>query len=177
MNPEIAALGLVLAAIALVFVSTVATGASPLPTSAAVRDAMLAALPARIDGPIYELGSGWGGLAAALARRYPAAPVTGFEVSALPWAVSKLRSVFGGPPNLTIRLRDFHGASLADAALVVCFLTPPAMEKLKSKLESELGPGALVLSNTFAFRDWQPAEVRTVPDPHRSRVYLYRIDG
>ncbi len=71
-------------------------------------------------------------------------------------------------------LGDFHRAGLGGAGLVVCYLPPPAMEKLKPKLAAELPPGALVLSNTFAIRDWQPEDVRTAPDPHLSQVYLYR---
>ena len=49
------------------------------------------------------------------------------------------------------------------------------MEKLKPKLEAELPAGALVLSNTFAVRGWDPIEVRTAPDVHASQVYLYRV--
>ena len=53
---DIAVLGFVLVAMALIFISTTLTGASPMPTSPVVRDEMLAALPKEIDGPIYELG-------------------------------------------------------------------------------------------------------------------------
>ena len=49
------------------------------------------------------------------------------------------------------------------------------MEKLKPKLEAELKPGALVLSNTFALAGWQAVEERTAPDIHASRVYLYKV--
>ena len=45
MTMEIAVLGFVLVAMALIFISTTATGASPMPTSSVVREAMLAALP------------------------------------------------------------------------------------------------------------------------------------
>jgi len=174
---EIAVLGLVLLAIGLVFVSTVVTGASPLPTSAAGRKTMLAALPIRIAGPVYELGSGWGGLAVALARRYPDHPVKAFEVSLLPWAFAKMRALLGGPPNLQFRLGDFHRTRLTDAALVVCYLTPPAMAKLKPKLEAELMPGTLVLCNTFAVRGWQPVSVVTAPDAFRNQIFLYKFGG
>lgn len=178
MTPELWALALVLAAIGLVVGATLATGASPMPTSGAVRRTMLAALPARIDGPVYELGCGWGGLARALARRYPDAPVRAIEASPLPWAWARLRAALGGPPNLTVRLGNFLNAELSDAALVVCYLTPRPMAALKPKLEAELPAGALVLSNTFAFRDWRPVEVRTAPDAHRSKVFLYQAgDG
>lgn len=174
MKMEIAILILALAAVASVFVPTLITGASPLPTSRPVREAMLGLLPDHMVGPIYELGSGWGGLARALARRYPGAPVRGFEVSLLPWAWSRLRHLLGGPPNLTFALANFHGADLSDAALVVCYLPGPAMEKLRPKLEAELPHGVLVLSNTFALLGWRAVEEKTVPDIHRSRVYLYR---
>ena len=175
MTMEIIVLGIVLAAILLIFIPTLVTKASPLPTSRAVRETMLAMLPNAINGPIYELGSCWGGLARALARRYPETPVLAFEVSPLPWAFARVLHAFGGPGNVTFSLGDFLKADLSDAALVACYLPGPAMEKLKPKLAAELPPGALVLSNTFAIRDWQPVDEKTAPDQHLSRVYLYRV--
>ena len=59
---------------------------------------------------------------------------------------------------------------------MVCFLTPPIMEKLKPKLEAELRAGPLVVSNTFALRGWQPIDTKTVPNVHASKVYLYPVD-
>ncbi len=154
MSVELFVLGAALLAIASIFVPTLLTQASPLPTSAAVHQTMLAMLPEHLDGPVYELGSGWGGLAAALARRYPAMPVQDFEVSVLPWGFSKVRQIIGGPKNLCFCFRNFLKADLSAAALVVCYLPGPAMEKLKPKLDAELKPGALVLSNTFALAGW-----------------------
>ena len=180
MGIEIIVLAAVGLAILSVVLPTLWTRASPLPTSGAVRATLLAMLPLTVDGPVYDLGSGWGGLARALARRYPRTPVIGFEVSPLPWAWSRLRQALGGlsdgkTGNLTFRFGDFHNADLTGAALVVCYLPGPAMEKLKPKLEAELKPGAMVASNTFALRGWDPVEVRTAPDAHASQVYLYRV--
>ena len=172
---EILLLGAVVAAIGLIFASTLWTGASPLPTSASVRETMLAMLPGEVAGPIYELGSGWGGLARSLARRYPSVAVRGFEVSVLPWLVSRAVRAAVGPANLSFACKNFHTADLTDAALVVCYLPGPAMEKLRPKLEAELPPGALILSNTFALRGWQAIDTRTAPDMYRSQVYLYRV--
>ena len=88
MTVEIATLVIVLMVIALLFASTVITGSSPMPTSPRVRRTMMAVLPERLPGApnaqIYELGSGWGGMAFALARRYPRHLVTGLEISPLP---------------------------------------------------------------------------------------------
>ena len=175
MGIEIIVLAAVGLAILSVVLPTLWTRASPLPTSGAARATLLAMLPLTVDGPVYDLGSGWGGLARALARRYPRSPVIGFEVSPLPWAWSRLRQALRGSANLTFRFGDFHNADLSGAALVVGYLPGPAMEKLKPKLEAELKPGAMVASNTFAPRGWDPAEVRTAPDAHASQVYLYRV--
>ena len=175
MGIEIIVLAAVGLAILSVVLPTLWTRASPLPTSGAARATLLAMLPLTVDGPVYDLGSGWGGLARALARRYPRSPVIGFEVSPLPWAWSRLRQALRGSANLTFRFGDFHNADLSGAALVVCYLPGPAMEKLKPKLEAELKPGAMVASNTFALRGWDPVEVRTAPDAPASQVYLYRV--
>ncbi len=175
MSIDIIVLGAALLAMLSIVVPTLLSGASPLATSAAVRATMLAVLPDHIDGPIYELGSGWGGLAAALADRYPETPVSGFEISVLPWAYSKVRQMFGDQKKLRFRFGNFLKADFSDAALIVCYLPGPAMEKLKPKLEAQLRPGALVLSNTFALRGWQSVEEKTAPDIHASTVYLYRV--
>jgi len=123
---------------------------------------------------VYELGAGWGGLALALARRFPGARVVAVEASPLPWMVCRLRAALSGPDNLEVRLGDALKAELADADLAVCFLCPPAMAKLAPRLDEVLRPGAHVLSNSFALPGWTPAREARVDDLHRSAVYLYR---
>ena len=134
-------------------------------------------LPGRSEDRIYELGSGWGGVAVALAERYPERTVVGYELSVLPWLFADLRNRLGRRPNLTFRLADFRSADLSDAALCVCYLAGSSMAELAGKFERELQPGALVLSNTFALRRWQPLERVEAPDRFRSPVYLYEAIG
>ncbi|NQU59024.1 MAG: methyltransferase [Rhodospirillales bacterium] len=172
---ELTILVLALAAVASVLGWYLLTGIPPLPTSPAVKRAMLAALPDKLEGAVYDLGSGWGGMAFALARRYPGCRVTGFEVSPLPWVFSRLRLLLQPTPNLYFRFGNFHKVSQEDAVLVVCYLAPRAMEKLKLKLEAELTPDTLVLCNFFRVPDWRPASELMVSDMHRTPVYLYRI--
>jgi len=177
MTLEIIVLAIVLLVIALIFGSTVLTGISPVPTSPRVRRTMMAALPGRLPGEsearIYELGSGWGGMAFELAGRYPNHQVIGYEVSLLPWAFSRLRLMVQPRANLSFLWESFAGANLSDAGLVVCYLFPSAMQELAVKFEQELHPGALVLSNTFAIRDWRPLDELTAMDQYASKVYLY----
>lgn len=167
----------VLAVIALVLGGTVWTGVPPMPTSRTVRSRMFEVIQGLEPSVIFELGAGWGGMAVALARRYPRARVIAVEVSPLPWAVCWLRKLFGGPGNLKVRFGDVRSQDLEIADLAVCFLCPPAMAKLAPVLEARLKPGAHVLSNTFALPGWTPLSQDRVADFHRSAVYLYQKAG
>lgn len=160
-------------AVALLFAYTLLTGISPVPTSPRVKKAMLASLPAHLNGPIHELGAGWGTLAFPLARHYPACQVEAYELSPVPWLFLLGRKAIFRPPNLAIHRSDIHKADLGPAALVTCYLYPGGMERLRPKLEAELRPGAIVLSNCFAMPGWTPGATRTADDLYASPVYTY----
>jgi uncharacterized membrane protein YtjA (UPF0391 family) len=174
MTANFLALALCFTVIALIAGFTLYTGASPMPTSRRVARCMFDLLPDRIDGPVFELGSAWGNLAFAAADRFPDQPVQAFEISPVPWLWSRLRLTVSEHKNLRFHLGDFFRQDLSGAALVICYLHPKAMEKLKEKLEAELRPGTLVLCNTFAVHGWAPLAETTADDMYKSRVYLYR---
>ena len=177
---ELLALGLALFFITLIFVPTLSTGASPVPTTRRMRKALLTLLPEHLPGNsgdvIYELGSGWGGLAFAVAKKYPETTVVGYEVSLLPWLFSCVRILFLPQDNLHFKLSNFLNHNLSNGVLVVCYLLPKPMEKLKIKLETELMRGSLVVSNTFAFRGWRPIDDQIVDDIYASHVFLYEAN-
>lgn len=179
MTFDIVVLAGVLLAVGLILFHTLITGVPPMPTLGGARRALIGLLeeatPHDQPGVVYELGSGWGGLAFALARRYPGKTVRGIELSFLPWGASKLRLVVRPQSNLSFRRGNFHDCSLNDAGLVVCYLFPDGMEKLKSKLENELPEGAIVVSNTFAMPGWKPERIVRAGDIYSSPVYLYRM--
>ncbi len=179
MTLDIAVLTGILLAIGLILFHTLVTGVPPTPTSGGVRRTLFRVLeeipPHDPQGVVYELGSGWGGLAFAIARRYPRATVRGIEASLLPWAASRLRLALRPQANLIFRRGNFHDCPLGDAALVVCYLFPEGMKKLKPKLEAELADGALVASNTFAMAGWKPERMARAGDIYSSPVYLYRM--
>ncbi len=172
---------LVLAAFALLLGYTIRTGISPVPTTPRVAAEIFAAsppeslIPPEAGGVVYELGSGWGNLAMALAKRFPERAVVGYELSPLPWLVSRLLLRLRPRPNLALRRADFMAADLSDAALVVCYLYPGAMRRLREKLERELPAGALVVCNAFLVPGWRPTSVRHAADQYASPVYLYRM--
>ena len=124
----------------------------------------------------FELGAGWGALALPLAGRYGAARVEAYELSPLPWLVCRLRGALTGASNLRVRRADFFRARLSGAFLVVCYLHPGAMARLRPKLEAELREGALVVSNTFAIPGWRPAAEYATPGWFgEGRIYVYRV--
>ena len=172
---ELGILAIALAVVLGLVIYALITGVAPAPTSPRVAAVMLDMIPPAIDGVIFELGSGWGTLAFPLARRLPGRTVRAVEISPLPWLFSRLRHGVDRLTNLSIRRADFRQVDLGEAALVVCYLFPAAMDGLKAKLEAELKPGAYVLSNTFAVPGWRPEAVRRADDLYATTVYLYRI--
>jgi SAM-dependent methyltransferase len=171
----VAVLTVVLTAVVLVAVYTVRLGAPPWPSSPAARRVLLAALPDRVEGEILDLGCGWGGIALALAARYPDRRVTGVELSPVPWAVARMRARAGRLGNLAVRRTDLHRVDVSRAGLIVCYLHRDAMTRLAARLRAEAPPGCLVVSNTFGLGDWTPLRRAPVGDAFGSEILIYRV--
>ncbi len=150
-------------------------GVPPMSSSRAAREAVIALLPETIDGPIVDLGSGWGALTEALADRFPNNQVIGYELSPIPWAVSRLRLLIRRRPNLTYRRRDFLRVDLSHARAVTCYLMIDAMKPLAGKLRTELKPGAVIVCNAFALRGWEPERALPVAAAGGAMFYRYRV--
>lgn len=166
---------LALITLSLIVFYSVYLGITPMPTAPKVKKALLAHLPDNVDGTIYELGSGWGTLARPLAKKYQRNRITAYELSSIPFLYSKLVNLILPLENLFMQRVDFFVVDLKDAGLVVCYLYPGAMTRLKAKFEEELRQGTWVVSNTFAVPGWQPVKIVEVNDLYRTKVYLYRI--
>jgi hypothetical protein len=151
-------------------------GIPPAPTLNVAKQGLLGLLARnKINGNIYELGSGWGTLAFALAKQYAHCHVIGYENSIVPCLFSQIRQIFAGCRNLKLVCKDFYTTPLNDADLVVCYLFTGAMEKLRIKFESELKKGTIVVSHTFAVPFWNPIDEIVVDDIYHTRVYLYVV--
>lgn len=157
---------LIVAALSIVFYA-VRLGITPMPSSGKAVRAIEGLLPKHVEGAVYELGVGWGTLLKSL-NRYE--NVRAIELSPIPFAAAWL--IAG--KNVEVVWEDFFKKDLSDAGLVVCYLYPGAMEKLKEKFERELKEGCWVISNTFAVPGWEPEKVVVLEDWYRTKVYLYR---
>ena len=162
-----------------ILVTTLVTGSPPMPSGPALRRAILAAVVSEQPGAgmFYELGSGWGGLAIALAKAHPDRSVIGLERSFIPWAFSVLRVRLGGPGNVTIRRADIAAADLSDAAVAVCYLTGETLRAVAPKLEQRLPADCCVVSAGFAWPGGKPAVTAKASDAFKSLVYVYRGVG
>ena len=150
---------------------TLKNGISPMPTSHKVRQLLFSHLPELNDGVVVDLGSGWGNLIFPLSKKYENCEVIGYENSPIPYFFS---SLLNHASNLTIRRENFLERPLNDVDLVVCYLFPKGMERLKAKLDSELKPGSQVISHTFAIPGWEPSKVIEADDLHCSKIYFYQ---
>lgn len=153
--------------------SSLRNGITPTPTSSKVKHHFIAALPKILKGPILELGAGWGTLAFPLARRYPHNLVIAYESSLMPYLFCKLRHLCNPLPNLTFKRKNFFDENFQEAALVVCYLYPGAMRKLKEKFKQELKKGTLIATHTFAIPGDVPVFTDVVDDLYRTRIYHY----
>jgi hypothetical protein len=158
-----------------VIYSSYSYGISPTPSSFKAIKSIIDLLPKSEAGNIFELGSGWGTLAFALAKRFPHCKVKAYEASLVPWLISWIlwRGLY--LPNLYLYKQDFFQVSLEDADIVVCYLYREGMRKLKHKFEAELQPGTWIVSHTFAVPGWAPVHVHRLDDLYRTPIYLYQM--
>jgi hypothetical protein len=168
-------LGLATLAAGSIIVSTLRLGIGPTPTSRAVREVMLELLPESTSGVVYELGSGWGGLARAVARRCPRARVIGVEASVLPWAFAALVQGVARVPNLSFVRGDFHAQPLREADVLVCYLFTGGMRTLAER--GGFKPGAVLVSSTFALPGHTPETTVRARDLYGSPVYRYKLES
>ncbi len=109
-----------LAALSIVW-STLQTGISPMMSSGKACQAMLYSIEWPVNGSLIDLGSGWGTLVIAVARKYPHQQVIGYELSWFPWLISIIRKYSLRLDNLTLYRKDFKKAELSNASILLSF--------------------------------------------------------
>jgi hypothetical protein len=126
-------------------------------------------------GTIIDLGSGWGNFIIPMAKRYPQRQLVGYELSLLPWFISCLLKRVLGLKNITLHRQNFYQADLMNAEIVVCYLFPDAMTKIKNELLNEQHKIKFIISNNFALPSYKPKKVIVLDDFYRTPIYLYKL--
>ena len=146
---------------------TVQTGISPMPSNHEASFSALSLMPDEHVGVLYDLGSGWGQVAALFAQQYPQFQVVGVELSWIPYWFSRLRY---RSPNLRFIRQDFRTTKPPDHSVLYCYLYPEGMQTIA---QLEAFSNCWILSNTFACPNRQLTHESIVSDIHGSPVRLY----
>mgnify|MGYP000002159027 CR=1 FL=1 len=146
-----------------------------MPSSSKAYNTMMKLVDETGSGPIVDLGSGWGNFVIRIANKNPHRQIIGYELSFLPWLTSTLLKYLLGLTNLTLHRQNFYNANLSPASVLVCYLYPEAMVKIKSKLLLEKPKVNFLISNNFALPSWKPYKVIQLDDFYKSPIYLYEL--
>lgn len=125
---------------------------------------------------IAELGSGWGTLVFGLAKAFPNSSVYGYEMSPIAYHTSVLlNKFFGDEKRIQLFKDDFFEIDLSQMDVVIFYLSGRHALRLKDKLERELKPGTVVMSNSFPIPGWKPSAVAKTKVLMELSVYVYVI--
>lgn len=155
--------------------SSITLGISPMPTSNKAYNTMMKLVDETGTGSIIDLGSGWGNFVIRIAKNNPHRKVIGYELSLLPWITSTLIKKVLNLKNLTLYRQNFYNVNLSNSSVLVCYLYPEAMEKIKNKLLLEQTKVDFLISNNFALPSHQPYKIIRLDDFYKSPIYLYKI--
>lgn len=149
------------------------TGQIPLYLSNATTAQALAQLvPAHPGARFVDLGAGVGSVVSRLARLRPDARFVGVENAPATWLAGYVRSCMQS--NCEWRWGDLWNVDLAAFDVAYAFLSPAPMDELWRKVEQEMRPGGLFVSNSFPVPGRDPDEVIELDDKRHTRLYCYR---
>jgi precorrin-6B methylase 2 len=143
-----------------------------LPTPRAVVDGMFELAGVQAGDVLYDLGAGDGRIPIAAAQRFGIRAV-GIEINPRMAEVARANVRRARVEHLVeIREGDALVADIREASVVTLFLFRELNLKLRPRLQSQLRPGARVVSHRFDMGDWAPEAQMTV---NGNPLYLWKI--
>jgi SAM-dependent methyltransferase len=102
---------------------------------------------------VYDIGCGDGRMVYVAANEY-GANATGLELSPLVYTFARIRKLLWRS-KAKILFRNFKTQNFRNADVILCYLMPETLEKLRPKLETELKPGSRIISYAFQMASWK----------------------
>lgn len=124
---------------------------------------------------VVDLGGGIGGASLYMARQRPNAEFLSIESAPIPAFLSRLRGKLSGLDNIDMRYGDFWGEDLGPFQVVYAFLSPVPMERLYQKVQAEMKPGSLFVSNSFDVPGVTPDDILELDDQRKTRLLIWRL--
>jgi hypothetical protein len=131
--------------------------------------------PKPVSFTFMDIGSGLGGVLTHLAGVRPDGNYDGVESAPLPFLWSWLRIRLGGYRQCHVHCGDLWHCDLAQYDVVFAYLSPAPMERLWHKARTEMRPGTIFISSTFAIPGQVPFERVKIDDLHRSILLVWRM--
>lgn len=122
-----------------------------------------------------DIGSGMGGVLTHLSTVRPDGRYYGVEIAPLPYLFSWLRIKSGRYPGCHVIWGSLWDCDFAHYDVVFAYLSPVPMEKLWLKVQREMRPGTLFISNTFAVPEHPPQYAITLDDMHHSALNIWHM--
>jgi len=141
-------------------------------TNATTRQALKKLIKHRRHVRFLDLGSGLGGNVVYLSQLPNVSESHGVETAPLPFVLSKFYTLLRGGQIFAMNL--WH-TDLSYYDVVYAFLSPDPMPKLWEKVQDEMRPGSVFVSNSFAIEGVEPSEVWTLDDGRKTQLYLYKM--
>ena len=119
-----------------------------------------------------DLGSGDGRLVFQAARQNMFAMSIGYEINPVLHAFASGRRIVQAPMywnKTSFAIRDLWKVPLNDVDVVAVYGLQPIMKDLGKKLQAELRPGSLVVSNVFSIPGWRTEA------GSKDNVYIYSV--
>lgn len=130
-------------------------------------------LPEQPGMRFVDLGCGFGGPVAHLARVRPGSTFVGVEASPFTWLVAWLRCL--PLRNARIRLGSLWRTDLAGFDVTYAFLSPVPMPALWAKVRREMKPGSRFISHSFEVPNETPHRVIPVKGRDGARLLVWDV--
>ena len=146
------------------------------PTPLTIVQKMLQLAGVKPGEKVFDLGSGDGRIVIMAAQKFRADAV-GVEMDEDLCKQSSAKIKGLGLKKARIVRGDLMQQDYSSADVVTVYLLPPAVEKLRPKLEKELKTGTRVVAHDFEFVGWTAEKVEHIDDDGEGRshtLYLYR---
>ncbi|MBU0981255.1 class I SAM-dependent methyltransferase [Patescibacteria group bacterium] len=153
-------------------VYTMVGGAPFVPTQMRQVHRMLDAVPLKKGMKLYDLGSGDGRLVHTASKKYNVEAV-GYEYSPLIWLWGKMISPFWRS-KAKLKFGNFYRQNLSDADIIVCYLLPGPMKRMRKEIYPRLKKGAIIISHAFHIPELDPLKILPKDkDLKLSPVWIY----
>ena len=96
----------------------------------------------------------------------------GVETAPVPYLLARF---FSGLRGGQVLAQDIWKTPLQDCNFVYAFLSTEPMPRLWQKVQLEMKPGAVFVSNSFAVPDVDPSEIWELSDARQTRLFIYYL--